>query len=86
MSVKSYPNKRDCEHGQLRRSCPICAADADYAALRARHNALVEAVAWERECDGMLWPIYGADEYFEVYNTNVAARAEVDRLLQEPPC
>ena len=40
MSVKDYPNERDCEHGHLRRSCPICAADADYAALLARHNAL----------------------------------------------
>jgi hypothetical protein len=43
MSVKSYPNERDCEHGQLRRSCPTCAADAEYAALLARHNALKDA-------------------------------------------
>ena len=26
---------------------------SDYAALLTRHNALVEAVAWERECEGV---------------------------------
>jgi hypothetical protein len=24
----TYPNKRDCEHGYLRRSCPYCERDA----------------------------------------------------------
>ncbi len=46
-----YTNARDCEHGRLRGSGRICAAEADYAALLARHNALVEAtksvLKWE---------------------------------------
>ena len=135
MSVKDYPNERDCEHGHLRRSCPICAADADYAALLARHNALwnfynqlesamyefekearvermkrvaaerfaarykeiattavarhnalVEAVAWERECDAC--PLKNKTEaekrgFSTIWATRRAARAEVDRLLGE---
>ena len=34
------------------KSCPFRKEPfhSDYAALLARHNALVEAVAWEREC------------------------------------
>ena len=92
MSEKDYPNERDCEHGHLRRSCPICAADADYAALLARHNALREAlreaVAWERECNDASEAIYdddGAKYDGEVEFENIlsAARAEVDRLLEE---
>ena len=67
---KDWPNERDCEHGQLRRSCPICAADSDYAALLARHNALVEAVKK-----------YFKSERLEILKR--AARAEVDRLIGE---
>ena len=74
MSVKDYPNERDCEHGQLRRSCPICIAEADYAALLARHNALVEAVKWMLYID--------TPENFDG-GKHIAARAEVERLLEE---
>ena len=86
MSVKSYPNERDCEHGQLRRSCPACAADAEYAALEARHNALVEAVEWMLECDSC--PLKNTTEaekhgFAALWATRRAARAEVDRLLEE---
>ena len=56
---------------------------SDYAALLARHNALVEAVAWLRECEDCdQW----AFEEFWVYDDELAeicaaARAEVDRLI-----
>ena len=55
----------------------------DNDALRARHNALREAVAWERECEA-LWNDNTAttcDGAFEVEDNLDAARAEVDRLL-----
>jgi hypothetical protein len=59
---------------------------SDYAALLARHDALVEAVAWERECirqldcAGKFWEddnIPGR----ELIKILDAARAEVDRLI-----
>ena len=96
MSEKDYPNERDCEHGHLRRSCPICAAEADYAALLARHNALREAVAWERECCQDIRPLFAWSGLYlrhgEGYVDGVAedlraiqdaASAEVDRLLED---
>lgn len=63
-----------------------------YATLLTRHNALAEAVAWERECEGCLhWvqiqfaeimylngPLCDLDEISDLYD---AARAEVDRLI-----
>ena len=59
---------------------------SDYAALLARHNALVEAVAWERECDAC--PLKNKTEaekrgFSTIWATRRAARAEVDRLLGE---
>jgi hypothetical protein len=67
---------------------------AGYADLEARHNALVEAVAWERECCQDIRPLVAwADLYArhgEDYVDGVAedlraiqaaARAEVDRLI-----
>ena len=63
--------------------------NADYATLLARHNALREAVAWERECDECGEWLHGAwwdrneldlEEIEDLYD---AARAEVDRILQE---
>lgn len=83
MSVKDYPNERDCEHGQLRRSCPICAAEADYAALLARHNALREAVKKMRELENSV-----PSDFVELINyvpLKIEARDEVDRLLEEQP-
>jgi hypothetical protein len=66
-------------------------------ALLVRHNALVEAVAWERECCQDIRPLVAwADLYVrhgEDYVDSVAddlraiqdaARAEVDRILMEP--
>ena len=63
---------------------------ADYAALLARHNALREAVAWEREFDEVLvwlvqtgrYPMDMAGKY-DLANERECARAEVDRLLKE---
>lgn len=92
--MKDYPNERDCEHGQLRRSCPICAAEADYAALLARHNALREAVTWESECCQDIRPLVAwadlyvrhGEDYVDAIAESLreiqdAARAEVDRLI-----
>lgn len=31
----TFPNERDCEHGNLRRTCPICEQDEEIARLRA---------------------------------------------------
>ena len=62
----------------------------DYAALLARHDALVDAVAWEREFDEVLaWLVqtrlYPRDMAvkYDLANERECARAEVDRLLQE---
>ena len=58
----------------------------EHAALLINNNALVEAVAWERECDSV-W--YSATlnltnpALYELFSTYDAARAEVDRLLAE---
>ena len=60
-------------------------------ALLARHTALVEAVAWERECEelhGIITELYcnvaeSAPEEDEISMTYFAARAEVDRLLND---
>ena len=60
----------------------------EYVALLARHNALVEAVAWERECDDTWYsdnfPLK-APALYELFSTYEAARAEVDKLLTIPP-
>ena len=58
---------------------------SDYAAIRARHNALKEAVAWERETYrfwefGRAYTLVANDEAMK---TMFAARAEVDRILEE---
>ena len=63
---------------------------SDYTTLLTRHNALVEAVAWERELDETLvwlvqtglYPRDMAGKY-DLANERECARAEVDRLLQE---
>lgn len=62
-------------------------------ALLARHNALVEAVKWERECEcfdpffhssftAPSWP----SRHAESHRTKQAARAEVDRLIAAADC
>ena len=67
-----------------------------YDALQARHNALREAVAWERECCQDIRPLVAwagvyvrhGEDYVDgvaedLRATQDAARAEVDRLLKE---
>ena len=65
---------------------------SDYAALLVRHNALVEAVKWERECEDVAHWRYEVWEMAEVGSGDCEiytvaqcirdeARAEVDRLL-----
>jgi hypothetical protein len=82
--MRDYPSARDCQHGQLRRSCPICAAESDYASLQARHNALVEAVKKEHLAFDAL-----DDAGFQlgevgmpIWTDHAAARAEVDWLIE----
>lgn len=58
-------------------------AQSDLAALLTRHNALVEAVAWERETSvfwefGRTYTLVANDEALE---SMFAARAEADRLI-----
>lgn len=67
-----------------------------HAALLARHNALVDAVAWERECCQDIRPLVAwaglyvrhGEDYVDGVAEDLraiqdAARAEVDRLLGE---
>ena len=67
---------------------------SDYDALLARHNALVKAVRWERECEDVAHWRYEVWEMAEVGSGDCEiytvaqcirdeARAEVDRLLEE---
>ena len=69
---------------------------SDYTTLLARHNALVEAVAWERECCQDIRPLVAwaglyvlhGEDYVDAVaealrDIQDAARAEVDRLLEE---
>lgn len=37
---KQYPNARDCQHGQLRRSCPHCEYDRDMAEAQEKIDQL----------------------------------------------
>ena len=83
------------EGGMDRRAKDLWELRDKYAALLARHNALREAVreavAWERECReyhhlAAVWDeLLSTDAYCtdELTASLKAARAEVDRLLQE---
>ena len=59
---------------------------SDYATLLDRHTALREAVAWEREAETAWYsdslPLT-ARALHELHENFTAARAEVDRLLEE---
>ena len=72
MSVKCTKCDKSCSF----RKKPF---NSDYSALLARHNALVEAVAWERECDEFLKS--KTYSFFVAWGYLQSARAEVDRLL-----
>lgn len=69
-------NVQECDDGDY-------VLHSDYATLEARHNALREAVAWERECQSFTYrnPM-SIDAMKEILRTRYAARAEVDRLLE----
>ena len=83
MSVKRYTAKPsdliEVENGYL-------VLHSDYAALLARHNALREAVAWERKCKEV-WLIVRKDANDKAWNETTcflrAARAAVDELVGE---
>ena len=64
------------------------AMQAELAALEARHNALREAVEWEREFDEVLVWLVQSGRYprdmagkYDLANERECARAEVDRLI-----
>ena len=55
---------------------------SDYAALLARHNALREAVEWERECAEFdKWANDNCQGSYEWDNVVYCATLEVDRLI-----
>ena len=104
MSVKRYDFDCYAFYDSARLSVNECddgdyVLYSDYAALLARHNALVEAVAWERECCQDIRPLVAwAGLYVlhgEAYVDAVAealreiqdaARAEVNRLIAAADC
>lgn len=62
--------------------------ESDYAELEARHNALRDAVAWEREFDEVLVWLVRTGRYprdmagkYDLANERECARAEVGRLI-----
>lgn len=59
-------------------SLPRIAAAMD---ARSRHAALVEAVAWERECRGFTYKHLTLAGHKELFLTSQAARTELDRLI-----
>ena len=92
MSVKRYTiyyNERERDMYVAESQDGKYCLHSDYAALLARHNALVEAVAWEREVEELnsfITELYAcvsevAPEECEIDASHFAARAEVDRLI-----
>lgn len=87
MSVKRYDATRYVEMREYSQGNYVL--HSDYAALLASHNALREAVAWERECReyhnlAAAWDeLLSTDAYCpdELTASLKAARAEVDRLI-----
>jgi len=39
-----FPNKRDCEHGQLRRNCHICELEQRIKELEQTNQFLIDAL------------------------------------------
>ena len=72
-------NVNECEDGDY-------VLHSDYAALLARHNALVDAVEWLVECEYFYrWTTqYHCLVSHEWKRVIYHARVEVDKLLQEP--
>jgi len=48
--MKDYPNARDCAHGQLRRACPICEAEARLDELQEAVRKMLAAYKRAEEC------------------------------------
>ena len=82
-------------HGDINGDIPedlqvMIKAEQELHALLTRHNALVEAVKWERECEGFD-PFFHSSftapswlsRHAESHRTKQAARAEVGRLIGE---
>ena len=44
--MSSYPNERECEHGQLRRSCDYCEYERDIKKLSAALDLLSKNDNW----------------------------------------
>lgn len=85
MSVKRY-QMQESYFGPFVTYRDYLKLDNDYAALEARHNALLEAVAWERKAadaynDACVLIGYGQLAW--ATENLKKARAEVDRLLGE---
>ena len=81
--VECAGGEKYAERGKRKHQVPL---RVQLAELLARHNALVEAVKWERECDAC--PLKNKTEaekrgFSTIWKTRRAARAEVDRLLLE---
>jgi hypothetical protein len=53
--MSDFPNARDCEHGQLRRSCGICQAADEIVRLNAENARLREErrelIVWIKAAD-----------------------------------
>ena len=86
--LNNYPQLANFTFRECKRLWDIL--HTDYAALLARHNALKEAVAWEREFDEALVWLVQTGRYprdmagkYDLANERDTARAEVDRLLEE---
>ena len=84
----------DTEDGRAQRA--LSALRGHYAALETRHNALREAVEWERECCQDIRPLVAwaglyvrhGEDYVDAIAEALreiqdAARAEVDMLIGE---
>ncbi len=56
----TYPNDRDCEHGQLRRQCNICDLEEEITTLKAEREKLVAVLREVRveisayQCGGII--------------------------------
>lgn len=76
--MPDYPSARDCEHGQLRRACPICEAERRLVELQ-------EAVRKHLKADEKWCQSIGESEeaQMESIDNLSEARAAVDALVGE---
>ena len=84
MAQYKFDAERYCRSNQGRLHLPDGSDPMERIAEELqRARDLREAVAWERECDAMVRPAYKSDAFREFAETIYAARAEVDRLLED---